>query len=920
MAENRRFHIAEEITQDTFLKVYERLHTLKDPNQFSGWLYVIATRRCYAWFRKKRIRTQPLEDADIPMIRRDAYSRHVADERTKTVVEAQREVVKRLLSKLKESERTVMTLYYLGEMTVEEISKFLGVSAGTIKSRLQRARNRLQKEETVIRDALEHFHISPNLTDNIMREVSRLKPIAPSGSKPLVPWVMTASSAILIVLMLGIGRQYLSYFQKPYSLDAQAEMTVELVEASVVVNLDTEPDFRRQLGNSNAFGKIDNNGQKVDVDLLAAAQSEGEDISVAKQQWIQFEPIVGSKVHGMFPTPEGELYVLGGSRPSIFKLSNDEKEWQHIVDISLLDTAWTRHSPIAKWKNTLYFIPSHELFASKDDGKTWDSVYSWTRKYDSVQLVLTDQAFYIAFENSIFRSKDAGKTWKAINDGLMDGINSIVINQNTLFAGTDDGLYRLNGDNWQRLDFPVTAKMIRSVASADEKLYVAAELNDDMLDSRKVALGVQRSWWIFRSTDLGNSWTDITPTDVLDVKRFPPHFKLVASGETLLAIPKGMMVRSTDSGDTWMSIPEPGTAPSVDADVDVAVVVNENNIYVESTDEGLHLSTDRGKTWKKVNFSPVSRVDNLVLFKGNSREKTVSSILYARTGGTVRKTTNQGKSWNIVQQEIFTAEFHKEEPYMTQHAFAHAYITHILKYGSVIYAKGYDAKGGGKIHIYRMSKEDDKTIIPIQGMPIFDSNDSPSGAFTVSNDTFYMEHNYKLFQWEPGDTEWYDTGIEETAELSTDIARRDLKLAASGNTVYVGKRDGHLVVSFDKGNNWTDLTSALPFAVKTFNDIVVAGSTVYAATDAGVTTSDNRKKWRVVTDAEGTNLIMEHLTVDGNTLYGVTNKTGFYRLESGTWEQVISEKPEGVTSLVVDGNTLYVGTESSGILHFNFEN
>lgn len=42
------FHIAEEITQDTFLKVYQKLSTLKDPNQFSGWLYVIATNQCRA--------------------------------------------------------------------------------------------------------------------------------------------------------------------------------------------------------------------------------------------------------------------------------------------------------------------------------------------------------------------------------------------------------------------------------------------------------------------------------------------------------------------------------------------------------------------------------------------------------------------------------------------------------------------------------------------------------------------------------------------------------------------------------------------------------------------------------------------------------------------------------------------------------
>ena len=170
------FHVAQEITQDTFLIVYKRLHTLKDHRQFAGWIYVIATRRCLAWLRKKRIRTQPLEDAETTMIQRDAYSKHVAEEHTRTAVEAQREVVRKLLAKLKESERTVMTLHYLGEMTVEEISRFIGVSTGTIKSRLRRARNRLQKEETMIREALEHFQISPNLTENVMQKISRIKP------------------------------------------------------------------------------------------------------------------------------------------------------------------------------------------------------------------------------------------------------------------------------------------------------------------------------------------------------------------------------------------------------------------------------------------------------------------------------------------------------------------------------------------------------------------------------------------------------------------------------------------------------------------------------------------------------------------------------------------------------------------------
>ena len=40
------FHYAEEITQDTFIQVYKKLSTLRNPNQFAGWLYVIANRFC----------------------------------------------------------------------------------------------------------------------------------------------------------------------------------------------------------------------------------------------------------------------------------------------------------------------------------------------------------------------------------------------------------------------------------------------------------------------------------------------------------------------------------------------------------------------------------------------------------------------------------------------------------------------------------------------------------------------------------------------------------------------------------------------------------------------------------------------------------------------------------------------------------
>ena len=146
-----------------------------------------------------------------------------------------------------------MTLHYFGEMSCSEIGKFLGVSANTIKSRLRRARERLKKEEPMIREALEHFKITPNLSENIMREISQTKPAAPSVSKPFVPWLIATSTVVVVLLMLGFGNsKYLARFQKPYDFNANSEITVDIVEAPFVANLALEPDVRRQLGSVSA--------------------------------------------------------------------------------------------------------------------------------------------------------------------------------------------------------------------------------------------------------------------------------------------------------------------------------------------------------------------------------------------------------------------------------------------------------------------------------------------------------------------------------------------------------------------------------------------------------------------------------------------------------------------------------------------
>ncbi len=149
------FHLAEDITQETFLLVYRKLATLKDPSQFPAWLHVITNRRCLAWLRKKRIQTHPLEEMAIEIAEKNSYSSHVAAAQAESAAEAKRELVRNLLVRLKESDQTVIKLYYLNEMTYAEIGELLGVSADTIRLRIRRARERLKKHKPMIQEALD---------------------------------------------------------------------------------------------------------------------------------------------------------------------------------------------------------------------------------------------------------------------------------------------------------------------------------------------------------------------------------------------------------------------------------------------------------------------------------------------------------------------------------------------------------------------------------------------------------------------------------------------------------------------------------------------------------------------------------------------------------------------------------------------
>ena len=1012
------FHIAQEITQDAFLKAYKNLSDLKNHNLFAGWLYVIAARLCYDWRQKNATPVASLDNIDASEVDKVSYSRYTAEKQAAEADETRREVVKKLLQKLPESERTVITLFYLGEMTINAIGEFLGVSPNTVKSRLSRARNRLKKEEDMIQQNLGSFQLPTDLTTNIMREVSRIVPTPPTASKPVLPWALSAASAILIFLLVGVGTQYLSRFQKPYNLNATSEPTVDLIEAVFVVDTPAKPAVRNQAGSSRTPGKNPGAGQKPDAQLFAAAAVDETEVSTPKPQWIQTKGPQGATVNTLFATTGGDIYA--GTPTSLYKLSDDQKAW------TLVNAETKTSRSVQEWlisggqmverNDTLYVATDTEILTSTDSGSTWNSLGSHPKGVPA-GLTITDAGFYLALMEGVYYAKDGKASWVPLKDGLdANRIHALAAVENTVFAGTDNGLYRLGAGTWEKLSIrpegmSTEKPTIYALAVAGHRLYVAAgEAFTNRLEMQSKSGMTNNAWWsLYRSTDSGDAWYAIDPWERLEneakkkrKRGFPFGFidiqnedgtslmemfskiKIVAAEERVMVVDaNGELFHSINTGETWNAL---DLKLGSDYDIAPPVLMLDKNTFYRGVPPGVQRTTDGGKSWHQFNTGFVdTTVTTLIAINGK---------LYANSMNGFVTSVDGGESWTPLPRDIDAGVFIKAydgilyvkrgnsmnspSPIVRLPTENHIpkFIPGMPAFGKVGPRNTVQTRIEIKIPpevimtalaaITDKRKEDLEDLDPDQLNQILKGVDPDQlnqaledhtdleklknealnkalqeqptagmmsfyGDFAVSDDTYYVEYQLRLFRWKPGMTEWFDTGLKDEAELpdlsylysgeyteATNLIHSlGVKLAVSGKTLYVGKRDGHLLQSFDAGDTWNDVTRKLPFASADFNAIVFAESTVYVATNKGVAYSEDGTTWQVIADADGGQLVMNRLVVKGSTVYGIAGQH-VYRLKenSEAWEQVTPEIPDTAFSLAIDDNTLYVGTASRGVLRF----
>ena len=974
------FHYAEEITQDVFLQVYKNLSTLKNPNQFAGWLYVIVNRLCINWLRRHKSAGQSLEATSLREIEEFSYTCYVSDQREIEAIERRYAAVKKLLKRLPESERTVVTLYYLGEMTAKEIGKFLGVSVNTIKSRLRRARERLQSDqEFLMQEVFGGVQLSENLTSNIMRQIADLKPTPPPAAKPLLPWVAFGTATLLVALLLGASHPYLTRYQQPYSFEAESEPTVEIIDVPVLLNVDSKPDVRNRVGRAASLGRNNSAGLQTSETLLTSTTESDSLTKFSTAQWTEATGPQGTPIFDTFATSDGTLYI--DTQTGIYKLKADAPAWTRInPDIPTTggDMSMAEHS------GNLYIVAADEIFTSSDDGETWNTFCPRPEGQHHIGLIVTEVSrstpsrrgitMYLAFrDKGIFRSTDAGERWEPLNKGLSGKrIYEVAKVKSAVFAGTNEGLYRLNAGVWKQVSVE-TAKIAQPLknevfADTDSGFY---RLNPEgwervpmqffnaihflkvFENNLYVGIGPDLSMWhlpetksgimvggnsvrgsIFHSIDLGESWTEITPKNGDFFFGLPTGIEFWVAGDTLIAH-GAERFRSTDAGKTWTKL-DVDTRPLTGLNTrDIGV--NERKFYAVGT-RGVFRTIDAGESWHPFMDGIIgTRITSVVAF--NNR-------LYAYADGEVLQSTDAGESWESVLIDAKSAEEQSGANFSSN--------SNLVVADGVLYGIGAEKEN---LRIYRLST-DGNALVPMKEVPAFDKEmlstelwksiaeakyfslpddmerdprltkvlrraltHVRTGGFAVSNGTFYVEYQRGLFKWKTGDSEWTNTGLIDLKNRSLRGTpwRKGFRLAAAGETVYVGKRDGRLFQSLDEGDSWRDVTPILPLRFTHFKEIIFAGSTVYIATDAGVLSSQTGAHWRVLTDRIGTRIVIDSFTVHHTHVYGAGD-TGVYRLDNhGKWEQIAPGVRGEVASLIVDNNRLYIDLKQGGMFHIPLE-
>lgn len=209
---------AEDITQEVFIYVFQKITDLREPGAFSAWLNRITASKCTnALTRNKELLHTDIEEA----LEADFFEEAdplLVPEKSLDNAETARMIID-IIDALPTPQRVCVYYYYYEHLTVAQIAEILNTNENTVKSRLALARDKIRKElerlnkeegiklygvplmlTPILRKPLQEFEVPQGVLEGILSNVA-----AQVGATTAVPIAYTAASAATVGKSLGLG-------------------------------------------------------------------------------------------------------------------------------------------------------------------------------------------------------------------------------------------------------------------------------------------------------------------------------------------------------------------------------------------------------------------------------------------------------------------------------------------------------------------------------------------------------------------------------------------------------------------------------------------------------------------------------------------------------------------------------------------
>ncbi|HEY4290653.1 MAG TPA: sigma-70 family RNA polymerase sigma factor [Puia sp.] len=134
---------AEEISQDIFVKAYRSLADFRGESKFSTWLYTVVRTSCITFLRKKKLDITSIDNERTALQlenRESGFKANAIEQKSRHAM------VNEAIRLLSPDDSQLITLFYKGEQSLEEIGRIMGLDPNTVKVKLHRARNRLKEK------------------------------------------------------------------------------------------------------------------------------------------------------------------------------------------------------------------------------------------------------------------------------------------------------------------------------------------------------------------------------------------------------------------------------------------------------------------------------------------------------------------------------------------------------------------------------------------------------------------------------------------------------------------------------------------------------------------------------------------------------------------------------------------------------